>query len=90
MSKDYLENLKQKLGIINSGAMKNYYRNTDRIMQNYNKKMTRHTWSFKERDFVWIYHHAKAKSVGKVRHKWRGPYEIIEDCGYGNYKARDC
>ena len=41
----------------------------------YNKKV-RHRSQFQDGDMVWVLHPARALGVGKLYHKWRGPYQI--------------
>ena len=34
-------------------------------------------------------HEAKPKGVGKLRHKWRGPYEVIQATDFDNFSLRE-
>ena len=89
-TKEMIDKLKRAVGTLNGEAMANYRRNTKKIEEEYNRRMKRKLWSFKEGEYCWIYRSHAGKGVGKMRCKWRGPYKIQKDVGYGNWELQDC
>ncbi len=52
----------------------------------YDRKVTRQR-SFGEGDLVWVLH--PVKKVGKLCHMWRGPYRLLEEMDYDNWRAKE-
>ncbi|GMF18400.1 unnamed protein product [Phytophthora fragariaefolia] len=54
----------------------------------YNHRNVRHGTAFRIGQLVWIYRPARGPGITKFGHRWRGPGQIREAAGYGNYLVK--
>ena len=85
---EWVKKLKSKMTLARKAAKKSLKVSQEIQRKMYNRKACER-FKVVPGKWVWIYFPKAAKGIGKLRHRWRGPFEILQGVGHDNFECLD-